>query len=131
VDPLDSQGRTPLVLAIENNKFACVRSLVELGSELEQTDAYGRTPLLYACKLGSYPIVELLISYKADINVQNKMGDSCMSFAKKSGNQEIIMLLVSYGLSLLPASTSTSRIPSAGPKAPLRPPSGNKRAAAP
>jgi ankyrin repeat protein len=35
VDTLDGQGRTPLVLAIENNKFACVRSLVELGSELE------------------------------------------------------------------------------------------------
>ena len=66
---MDSQQRTPLVLAIENNKFACVRSLVELGSELEQIDSYGRTPLLYACKLGSYPIVELLMQYKADVNV--------------------------------------------------------------
>jgi ankyrin repeat protein len=73
-------------LAIENNKFACARSLIELGSDIEQLDSYGRTPLLYACKLGSKQMVELLLSYNANIHVQNKTGDSCMSFAQKSGN---------------------------------------------
>lgn len=81
VDPLDRQDRTPLTLAIENNKFACARSLIELGSDLEQLDSYGRTPLLYACKLGSKQTVELLLSYGANVSVQNKTGDSCMSFA--------------------------------------------------
>jgi ankyrin repeat protein len=32
VDPTDSEQRTPLQLAIENNRYACVRSLIELGS---------------------------------------------------------------------------------------------------
>lgn len=35
VDPLDRECRTPLTLAIENNKFACARSLIELGSDIE------------------------------------------------------------------------------------------------
>lgn len=38
VDPMDDQLRTPLVLAIENNRYACVRSLIELGSDIEQKD---------------------------------------------------------------------------------------------
>lgn len=35
VDPTDLQCRTPLTLAIESNKFACARSLIELGSDIE------------------------------------------------------------------------------------------------
>jgi len=35
VDPLDREQRTPLTLAIENNRFACARSLIELGSDIE------------------------------------------------------------------------------------------------
>jgi len=35
VDPIDEQGRTPISLAIENNKFTCVRGLIELGADIE------------------------------------------------------------------------------------------------
>ena len=35
VDPVDDSGRTPISLAIENNKFTCVRSLIELGADIE------------------------------------------------------------------------------------------------
>jgi ankyrin repeat protein len=35
VDPIDDQGRTPISLAIENNKFTCVRGLIELGADIE------------------------------------------------------------------------------------------------
>ena len=35
VDPLDKSSRTPLSLAIEKNKYSCVRSLVELGADIE------------------------------------------------------------------------------------------------
>ena len=35
VDPVDELGRTPLSLAIENNKFTCVRGLIELGADIE------------------------------------------------------------------------------------------------
>jgi len=35
VDPVDETGRTPISLAIENNKFTCVRGLIELGADIE------------------------------------------------------------------------------------------------
>lgn len=35
IDPTDQKEKTPLTLAIENNRFACVRSLVELGADIE------------------------------------------------------------------------------------------------
>lgn len=35
VDPTDDIESTPLHLAIEKNNFACVRSLIELGADVE------------------------------------------------------------------------------------------------
>ena len=35
VDPCDKSNRTPLSFAIEKNKLACVRSLIELGADIE------------------------------------------------------------------------------------------------
>lgn len=35
VDPIDDEGRTPISLAIESNKFTCVRGLIELGADIE------------------------------------------------------------------------------------------------
>ena len=78
---MDKELRTPLSLAIEKNKYACVRSLIELGADIELKDNFGRTPLMFACKLGSKEMVELLLQYKADINAVNNMKESCMTFA--------------------------------------------------
>ena len=49
MDPVDAQDRTPLSLSIEANKLTCVRSLIELGADIELTDSFGRTPLMFAC----------------------------------------------------------------------------------
>ena len=35
IDPIDNKGRTPISLAIEHNKFTCVRGLIELGADIE------------------------------------------------------------------------------------------------
>ena len=38
VDPPDSSNKTPLCIAIENNNTAIVRSLIELGADIENRD---------------------------------------------------------------------------------------------
>ena len=53
IEPTDTFERTPLMIAIENNKSAVARSLIELGADIETTDVYGKTPLMYACKVAS------------------------------------------------------------------------------
>ena len=70
-----------MVVAIENNKTAIVRSLVELGADIENRDSFKRTPLMYACKNGSKDIVEILLNYKADIKATNDVGDNCLNMA--------------------------------------------------
>lgn len=69
------------MIAIENNKSAVARSLIELGADIETTDVFGKTPLMYACKIASKEIVELLIKCKADIRAVNKVGDSAVTMA--------------------------------------------------
>ena len=63
IDPTDTLERTPLMIAIENNKSLVARSLIELGADIENKDAYGKTPLMYACKVASLEICELLIKF--------------------------------------------------------------------
>ena len=38
VDPPDDTGKTPLILAIENNKTEVAKSLIELGADIELKD---------------------------------------------------------------------------------------------
>ncbi len=40
VDPPDSNLRTPLFVAIENQKTAVARSLIELGADIEARDTF-------------------------------------------------------------------------------------------
>lgn len=39
VDPPDMNFKTPLILAIENNKFTVARSLIEFGADIEAKDS--------------------------------------------------------------------------------------------
>ena len=110
VDPPDTLGKTPLIIALEQQKVAVVRSLIELGADLEVRDNFQRTPMMYACKSGNKEVVELMLKYKADINATNKVGDTCVSMAQKSGNaSELMMLLVQSGASLRPGSKVEGR----------------------
>ena len=81
IDPTDALERTPLMIAIANNKTLVARSLIELGADIENKDIYGKTPLMYACKVASLEICELLIQNKADIQTVNKVGDSAVTMA--------------------------------------------------
>lgn len=39
VDPPDTNLKTPLMVAIENNKFTISRSLIEFGADIESKDS--------------------------------------------------------------------------------------------
>ena len=69
------------MIAIENNKSAVARSLIELGADIEITDTFGKTPLMYACKGGSEEIVQLLLKCNANVKVVTRVGDSAVTFA--------------------------------------------------
>jgi ankyrin repeat protein len=92
-DPVDSQGRTPLMEAAAN-KFSGVAEILlkedeaskfrEHGiSKTNVQDAKGMTPLMYAAKGDSLELVEMLLRHKADPLVQDAKGKTAVKFAKK------------------------------------------------
>ena len=50
VDPTDKQLKTPLMLAIQNQKVSTARALIEFGADINFADVNGNTVLMYACK---------------------------------------------------------------------------------
>lgn len=57
IDPLDSEGMTPLMHAMAHRKFDCAFTLVDFGAAVNIEDKYTRTPLMYACKAGQLELV--------------------------------------------------------------------------
>lgn len=69
VDAQDAQLRTPLRLAVENNKPQVVRVLCEAGALTSvPISADGRTPLHLAARDGFTECAEILLEYGAVID---------------------------------------------------------------
>lgn len=62
---LDSNGNTPLSLAIKQNHKEVITLLIRNGANLETPDASGTTPVQLAQKLGNKELVDLLIRHGA------------------------------------------------------------------
>lgn len=75
LSPEDSEGDTPLNMAIRNNQTIIAKSLVELGADIEARDASQRTPLMNACLYGNLEVVKLLLDCGADWKATNPIGD--------------------------------------------------------
>lgn len=54
-------GKTPLILAIENDDRLMAKALVGRGAEVNQADAAGRKPLEVATEVGNDAIIRLLL----------------------------------------------------------------------
>lgn len=104
LDPVDTDGDTPLQISIKNNSNIIAKSMIELGCDLESRDSSQRTPLMNAWLNGNYEIAQKLLEVGADWKATNALHDSWMSLAQKSGNQDIVMMLVNKGASLRPMS---------------------------
>jgi len=59
---------TPLIYAITLNHIDCVRTLIDIGVDINKPDELKNTPLHIACLDGNYEIIELLLQNNADIN---------------------------------------------------------------
>ena len=81
----DSNGETPLTLAVSRRKPSIVKLLIENGADpnFVTRRSYGgnTTPLLMAASAGEPVIVEMLLSAKAKPNVMGRDGNSPMHAA--------------------------------------------------
>lgn len=102
-------GDTPLVYAIEQNKYAVFKKLLELGADVNKTVpkagysgvVMDETPLMIAAKQEDERYTIELIQKGADINAQDKTGKTALMFAYiYEGPEETIRALLNAGANL-------------------------------
>ena len=86
VDGVDPAGRTPLMLAADNEGYVLddvMQVLLAKGAQIDAQDPQGNTPLIIAAKAGSMSGVRFLLKKGASVNLKNTAGETALKFAKK------------------------------------------------
>jgi ankyrin repeat protein len=94
VNGTDGSGRTPLMLAADNEGFVpddLMQLLLSHGAQINQQDPRGNTALMIAAKAGSMSGVEFLIRNGANVNLKNSSGETALKFARKIHENERII----------------------------------------
>ena len=92
-----SEGATPLVLAVANNRLEAVKVLLYYDADVNIITNMYETPLLIAVKNQNLEIAENLIRHGADINFRDKHGATPLHYASIYGYFYLSDLLLYYG----------------------------------
>jgi len=85
IDVRDEQGRTPLLLAADNEGRVpdeVMELLLTKGADINARDNDGNTALMLTAKSGSIAGVDFLIQHNANVNVKNQSGKTAIQFAR-------------------------------------------------
>lgn len=77
----DSEGRTPLFLAVERGQRAVVKALLQAGGDVNVANADGQTPLMRAAAACDSKLVRWLLKEGAEVNAVSAEGDTAMILA--------------------------------------------------
>jgi len=105
VNTKNCDGKTPLILALENNHQYVAEMLIKEGANPNFADPGGTTPLMIAAQKGLVDTVKLLLSKGANPNTQQSNIKSVYAsenktpimFAAEGGNTDIVQMLIAKG----------------------------------
>ena len=102
VDAMDSEGRTPLMLAAfqETNEGAsvrCIQILLRHGADIERMVS-GGTPLHWAAWMDNVGGVRALLEHGADVEATTDEGDKALHVAARQGSAGSIRALLAHGV---------------------------------
>jgi ankyrin repeat protein len=98
VDILDHDGRTPLMLAVEQGHISEVQDLIAHGAQTNLTDAHGATILHHAVRSGSLEMVRWLMNNtKINSNVKDDQNKTPLQISQERKMSEISTFLLENG----------------------------------
>jgi ankyrin repeat protein len=98
IDLRDDEGRTPLLVAIHNNRVGVARLLVDAGADVNAKDAISDTPFLYAGAEGRIEILKMILGAGANLKDTNRYGGTALIPAAHHGHPEAVRLLLEAGV---------------------------------
>jgi ankyrin repeat protein len=89
IDLKTNIGETALhYCAIENN-FEIVKTLIEMGANINYTEEFGASPLMNSIKLGNYEMALLLLKHNADVDIKDVNGGTALSYCVLKDNTSL------------------------------------------
>ena len=86
VEVRDGAGRTPLLIAVTEDRLAVARLLVAMGASPDALDERHDTPWLVTGVTGSVPMAELLLRFDPDLTIRNRYGGVSIIPASERGH---------------------------------------------
>ncbi|KHD88127.1 MAG: hypothetical protein OM95_11355 [Bdellovibrio sp. ArHS] len=96
----DSQRRTPLLIATENNDVEIAWLLISAGADVNAQDAKHETPLLRAGSDGRLQLLRMMLKAKPDFKVLDRHGATPLIPAAEKGHVEVVRELVQTKIDL-------------------------------
>jgi len=96
VNAQDSNGATPLLLAVHKGYTTTAQMLLAHGADANRPDASGMTPLMFAL-LADPGILSCLLDHGAKVNLRDLDGWTALNYAVTIGNMEGIKRLLDSG----------------------------------
>lgn len=100
VNEKDSSGRTPMMIAVEQEHEGWVEFLIASSADLNLQDLMGNTAIHYAIKGQSENLLKLLLQAGADPNVCTLEGAAPLHQSIGSNRPRFVKLLVDFGANL-------------------------------
>jgi ankyrin repeat protein len=88
---------TPLILSISLDRLECIKTLIDIGVDVNKADGLQNTPLHIACMDGKHKIIKLLLDApKIDMNALNCFNECPLLSACSSNNIDCVQTLLDY-----------------------------------
>jgi uncharacterized protein len=93
LEPRDNRGRTPLLLAVSNDRLAAARLLVPLGADPDAQDEQHDSPWLVTGVTGSVAMAKVLLKADPDLTLRNRFGGISIIPAAERGHVDYVRLM--------------------------------------
>ena len=97
INHVDSDGRTPLLIAIDGGHIEFVRMLIRYKPRQDIPDKKGRLPLLVAAEKGFDLTVRDLLKASKSPNQKNKNEETALHLAAQNGHEKVVKVLLDNG----------------------------------